>query len=86
MNFWEKNAIFHKKNTFFEGFFFSNFSDEAEKLIFPKKMGSLATKNSLQSSLLIKSKYCLSILEIVKLHFSDTLKKADTGTSARLSF
>ena len=58
---WENNAIL-TKNYVFEKF--SNFQVEAEKLIFQTKWVVLH-QNSLRNSILIKLKYCLSILEIL---------------------
>ena len=53
---------FLTKITFFENF--SNFQVEAEKLIFQTNWVVLH-QNSLLNSILIKLKYCLSILEIL---------------------
>ena len=68
---------------FFENF--SNFPVEAEKLIFQKN-GLFLHQNSLRNSILIKLKYCLSILEILDFALLRYPKKAGTRTSAGLSF
>ena len=58
----EKCHFFTKMYVFLN---FSNFQVEAEKLIFQTKWVVFLHQNSLRNSILIKLKYCLSILEIL---------------------
>ena len=60
--FWEKNAIFDQKLRFLRNFQISKLKLRNSSF---KQNGLFLHQNSLRNSILIKLKYCLSILEIL---------------------
>ena len=83
IDFLEKNAILTKNYVFFRIFQISQLKLRNSSF---KQNGLFLHQNSLRNSILIKLKYCLSILEILDFALLRYHKKAGTRTSVRLSF
>ena len=83
IDFWEENAFFDQKLRFLRIFQFTQLKLRNSSF---KQNGLFLHQNSLRNPILIKLKYCLSILEILDFTLLRYPKKAGTRTSAILSF
>ena len=83
IDFLENNAIFDQKLRFLRNFQIPKLKLRNSSF---KQNGLFLHQNSLRNSILIKLKYCLSILETLDFALLQYPKKADKRTSARLSF